>query len=123
MKKILLLVMLVFVAISTTAQTPAPEDYFIITHQPEWAEQATFIPTNPIYTYNYSVDWGDGTVTTGHTGDATHIYYSTNTFTVKITGVFPQYYNNGRWNTFLKTVEQWGTIQWKSMKSSFNNRH
>lgn len=117
MKKVLPLIIFILFALQVNAQQP--EDYFIT----KWnvpAYQKIKIPTNPIYTYNYTVDWGDGTPVTTFTGDAIHDYGpSGGVFTVKISGNFPQFYNNGVWNTFLSSIEQWGNIQWKSMARSF----
>ncbi len=70
--------------------------------------------------YNYSVDWGDGNTTSGHTGNATHSYASAGTYTVKITGTFPRiYFNNTGDRQKLLSVEHWGVIQWTSMESAF----
>lgn len=116
MKKILILFVLAFISIQVSAQ-----DEFISTWQPSWATQTIVIPTKPGLTYNYTVDWGDGTVTTGHTGNANHVYNSTAIRTIKISGVFPSFYNNDVWNDSLKTIEQWGNITWSSMKNAFYN--
>ena len=40
-------------------------------------------------TYDYTIDWGDGTVETNQTGSANHTYTSTAIFNVVITGLFP----------------------------------
>ncbi|TQV86853.1 invasin domain 3-containing protein [Aliikangiella coralliicola] len=70
--------------------------------------------------YNYSVEWGDGTFSTGLTGITTYTYASAGTYTVTITGTFPRIYfnNNG---DFLKilSVEQWGSNPWTSMANAF----
>ncbi len=83
-------------------------------------EQVT-IPTFPSETYNYTVDWGDGTIDAGITGDATHLYSTTVLHTVTITGVFPRiYFNNGNGHEGkLLTVEQWGNNSWTSMENAF----
>ena len=39
------------------------------------------IPTFDGETYNYTVDWGDGTTDTNQTGDATHTYTTAGTYT------------------------------------------
>lgn len=118
MKNTLFYFLLFFGCMQTYAQQP--EDYFITTWHRPWGE--IVIPTNPAYVYDYTVDWGDGTVTTGHTGDASYNYGGVvGVYTVKISGDFPQFYNNGTYNNKLKSVEQWGTIQWKSMARSFKN--
>ncbi len=42
--------------------------------------------------YNYNVNWGDGQVSTGVTGDITHTYAVAGTYTVSISGAFPRIY-------------------------------
>lgn len=77
------------------------------------------IPTNgPGYLYD--VDWGDGTLSTNVMGDATHIYGTAGTYTVKIRGAFPQlFFNNGGDREKLLDVTNWGTIAWSSMEGAF----
>lgn len=41
------------------------------------------------FTYDYVIDWGDGTIQSGRTGDATHTHANTGIHTVRISGVFP----------------------------------
>lgn len=75
------------------------------------------------FTYNYNVDWGDGTSDSELTGDITHTYASAGTYTVSITGSFPGL----KFSTFsfqtdnekLLSVEQWGDIQWQTMEDAF----
>jgi surface protein len=92
------------------------EDYTV-----GFGETAT-IYTNPDYIYDYTVDWGDGTVTQ-HTGDASHVYLFTDVFEgpfVKITGDFPAPYSPGGENDgILTSVLQWGDTQWQSMERAF----
>jgi len=49
--------------------------------------------THGSISYNYSVDWGDGEVTTGHTGNASHTYSASGQYVVTIMGTFPLFYN------------------------------
>ena len=78
------------------------------------------IPTHPNETYNYNVDWGDGTTSTNQSGDATHVYASSGTKTVTITGVFPRIYlNNGSESPKITSIDQWGTGTWTSMENAF----
>ena len=80
------------------------------------------IPTLPTETYNYDVDWGDSSTSTGQTGDATHTYASPGTYTVTITGTFPHiYFNNGGTTDASKilSVEHWGSNHWSSMDAAF----
>ncbi len=81
------------------------------------------IPTNG-GGYNYTIDFGDGTVQNNVTGDASHTYSTSGIYTISISGDFPQisfsntYYNDAQ---KIKSVEQWGDIQWNSMVYSFYN--
>ena len=74
--------------------------------------------------YDYMIDWGDGQVDNGVEGSTTHKYDSAGTYTVEISGAFPQLffdsasaYNNQK----LLSVEQWGDIEWQSMQRAFYN--
>ncbi len=87
------------------------------------ANNEVTIPTNPAYsTYNYNVDWGDGSSDTGVTGNITHTYASPGTYTISISGTFPSiYFNDDRANDKLKIIEilAWGNIQWQTMENAF----
>ena len=80
------------------------------------------IPTNPdpIYTYNYSVDWGDGIVDTNVTGSITHTYAIPGIYIVQISGDFPAIYFNSMGDR-QKIIEilDWGDIQWQTMENAF----
>ena len=58
------------------------------------ADYQITIPTNPAYTYNYSVDWGDGATDSGVTGNITHDYATPGLKTISISGTFPSIYFN-----------------------------
>jgi surface protein len=84
------------------------------------------IPTYPGETYNYTVDWGDGSSDTNVTGEITHSYGASGTYTVSISGVFPRiYFNDTAYQQIvgdeekLVSIEQWGTNPWTSMESAF----
>ncbi|MDT0540920.1 BspA family leucine-rich repeat surface protein [Croceitalea sp. P059] len=79
------------------------------------------IPTFPGETYNYTVDWGDGTTTENVTGDITHTYSSSGTYTVSISGDFTRIYLSSSISNAQKllTIEQWGDIVWSSMEEAF----
>ena len=84
------------------------------------AENQITIPTYPGETYNYTVDWGDGTSDTGVGGDMVHTYDSPGIYEVKITGEFPQIYFAGERDRLkLLEIRQWGNIRWKSMNYAF----
>jgi len=73
------------------------------------------------YDYNYNVDWGDDTIDTGVTKSISHTYGAAGTYTVKITGTFPgiQFHNWESDDKKILSIEQWGSIEWKSMDSAF----
>lgn len=78
------------------------------------------IPTNStLGGYNYTVDWGDGSITQ-ETGNAQHTYMIPDTYTVKITGDFPAIaFNNQGDKEKILSIEQWGNNRWISMLSAF----
>ncbi|PKF62156.1 hypothetical protein CW745_07100 [Psychromonas sp. psych-6C06] len=93
------------------------------------------ITTNSIdnggeFTYDYNVDWGDGTTSENLTGDYTHTYDNTvpgyqtgpGVYTVTIRGVFPQ----TNFDSLIQhdaekliSIEQWGDIKWLSFQGAF----
>ncbi|MBC8754430.1 BspA family leucine-rich repeat surface protein [Kordia sp. YSTF-M3] len=78
------------------------------------------IPRNSLYNYNYNINWGDGTTNLNVTGNITHAYTTSGTYTVTITGDFPQiYFGNTGDPEKLLSVDQWGNQVWKSMRESF----
>ena len=99
-------------------------DAFIITVKTDItnAADASFtIPTFSGETYSYDVDWGDGTIVSNQTGDASHSYFVPGEYTISITGTFPRiYFNFGGDREKLLTIEQWGTNPWASMERSFS---
>lgn len=71
---------------------------------------------------NFTVDWGDGTVQSGLTQNATHSYHIPGTYTVKIYGSFNRFYFESTWSSDAKkllSVEEWGDVKWSSMNSMF----
>ncbi len=93
-----------------------------------------------LYTYDYQIDWWDWSIDDNITWDKIHTYNSPWTYTVKITGKFPQLYFSSdvslaiwgevpwvndpvNWNKYdnekILSVEQWWNNKWKSMKQTF----
>ncbi|CAA6810492.1 MAG: Chitinase (EC [uncultured Sulfurovum sp.] len=75
--------------------------------------------------YDYRVDWGDGTMTTGVTADIVHTYATKGIYTVKIDGKFPHLAfskNRGAASDSKKVIsmEHWGEIEWTSMAGAFD---
>ncbi len=97
---------------------------FITTWKTTQADESITIPTAGVLGYNYTVNWGDGSITDNHTGDANHTYSVANTYTVTITGDFPRidfgnpFLRDGS-NLKIQTIEQWGNNAWQSMSGAF----
>jgi len=66
--------------------------------------------------YNFDVDWGDGsseTITTDT--DVTHVYPSSGTYQIAITGDFPRiFFNDGGDRLKLISIDNFGDIVWGS---------
>ena len=99
-------------------------DLFITEWTTESDNQEITIPTEGSG-YNYLVDWGDGTVESGLTGDASHTYASSGTYEVKILGDFPRIRfrtdDDNDIHEDIRKVIQWGSIEWTSMQDAFYN--
>ncbi|MBW8243513.1 BspA family leucine-rich repeat surface protein [Muricauda oceani] len=97
------------------------------------ADNQITIPTFTGETYNYTVDWGDGTSDSNVSGDITHTYGVPGTYQVSISGTFPRIYFEAQMvsgssgflvnglddNNKLLSIDQWGSIQWSSMQNAF----
>ena len=104
---------------------------FITTWETTTASETITIPTASGLTYNYTVDWGDGTTDSNVTGNASHTYSAKGIHTVTISGDFPYIQlgsldGDGQVTTTpaagqIRTVEQWGDMEWVSMRLAFAN--
>lgn len=107
--------------IESMAEDPAS---FVTTWKTETDGEEITIGINFFYTYNYTVDWGDGTVEelTEADGNPSHVYATAGTYTVAIQGEFP-IIDMSVSNDMDKLIglEQWGNIQWKSFNNAFAN--
>ena len=87
------------------------------------ASQTITIPTTGSG-YDYAVNWGDGSTDTSQTGNATHTYADSGTYSVRISGDFPRiYFNAGNGNdnsNSIIAINQWGSQQWTSMELAFS---
>ena len=93
------------------------------------------IPIKLNYTgdYNYTVNWGDGSISKNVDKSITHTYVKDGNYTVKINGAFPAIYlNNGGHDLYtyyignpdkLIEIKQWGDIKWKSFVKAFAGAH
>ena len=72
---------------------------------------------NSAYTYDYSIDWGDGEYNNNVSNDIIHRYVTPGIYTVAVIGDFPAPY----FGTFgdgekVISIDQWGTYQYQSMQ-------
>jgi len=71
-------------------------------------------------TRQYTVDWGDGNVSTGLTGDVTHTYASAGIYTISVAGLFPRvFYNQTGDRLKVKKILSFGDIVWSAFLNSF----
>ena len=96
---------------------------FITTWQTTTDGETVFVGTDLAnYTYDYSIDWGDGTIEHGQVGNASHPYTKAGIYTVTISGTFPALRAAVGPPTAekLMSIEQWGDITWLSMELAFS---
>ena len=111
-------------AFIATWKVPKPSGFFASLFK----SPSIFIPTAPGVAYDFTIDWGDGTVEeiSGVNPNPEHTYVEPGTYTVAIQGDFPRLFldahqQNGDQDNAkkLQTLEQWGAIQWQSMERAF----
>ncbi len=68
--------------------------------------------------YDYTIDWGDGTIQNNLTSTAEHTYVTKGSYDITITGDYPKINLKGQ--SRLLEVKQWGTNTWISMADAFN---
>jgi surface protein len=97
-------------------------DSFISTWQTSGANETITIPLRSGETYNFVIDWGDGSsgIITSDSSP-THNYISPGTHTIKITGVFPTiYFNNiAADKDKIYSISDLGNVGWTSFNNSF----
>lgn len=107
-------------------------DAFVTYWKTAAAGESVYIPINSGYTYNYTVDWGDGNIDSNQSGASSHTYTDPGTYTVSITGDFPaiafgpQPLMIARQSVVanagvLIAIRQWGSQEWQSMLNGFKN--
>ncbi len=80
------------------------------------------IRVNNDYEYNYTIDWGDGSVESSQTASATHVYATAGNHQIAITGDYPVISFGGAWNnknTQLISIDSWGNTAWQSFNRAF----
>jgi surface protein len=84
--------------------------------------QELIIGTNPDFSYDYTIDWGDGTIEQRTDQNPSHVYENADTYTVAINGQFPAIMMSEAdelSREALVDVVQWGNQQWQSMEYAF----
>ncbi|WP_136468199.1 BspA family leucine-rich repeat surface protein [Flagellimonas onchidii] len=96
---------------------------FVTTWETTMDNEQITIGMNPNYTYDFTVDWGDGNIEQisgfGEIG-VSHFYETSGVHTVAIYGDFPavlMFLSSTKEK--LLSLEQWGSIEWQSMNSAF----
>jgi len=94
---------------------------FVTVWETNSTDSSITIPTHSsAYTYNYIVDWGDGTVENNVSGDSSHTYSVDGNHTIKIYEQFPAiYFNYREGRNQILMINSWGDIIWKDMMLSF----
>jgi hypothetical protein len=92
----------------------ASEDGFVTTWLIEEGDKTITLPLRTGFTYDMTVDWGDGStseITAWDDADITHNYATAGTKTVSITGTCEAwYFNNSGDKLKFRTVENWGDV-------------
>ncbi|WP_185154299.1 BspA family leucine-rich repeat surface protein [Fulvivirga sp. M361] len=95
---------------------------FITKWQIEEDDKTITVGINDNHTYNFNINWGDGTAERGLTVAPSHTYSEEGTYLVTITGDFPAIWSDGDvQNQSLLEVVQWGKQEWKTMASAFES--
>ncbi|MCR9133312.1 MAG: BspA family leucine-rich repeat surface protein, partial [bacterium] len=89
------------------------------------ANEVVTIPTSggtEITDFDFTIDWGDGTIQTvsGDDPDPSHTYANAGTYTVHIVGTFPYMAPTDRGQLDqLVSLDSWGEIAWENMRGMF----
>jgi surface protein len=109
---------------------------FVTTWQTDADGETIYIGLNPDYNYDFTINWGDGTIEEINLDNPTHIshvYETAEQHTVAIIGDFPAIQISGfegdLYNIIdpqpkdgfgLIGIKQWGDIQWQTMDQAFS---
>ena len=95
--------------------------FTVDTRKPGSSDTRFVIPTRG-NGYNYTIDCNnDGTVeATAQTGSYTCSYATPGVYTIRIGGVFPEFYlNNSGDKLKMISIDQWGKNKWRSLSAAF----
>ena len=121
MKQIYLGIVLMLTCLTHAQQQPFITTW-VVGPPVSWNYEIT-IPTDPDLEYNYSLQLNDNTIIHNITGNHTITFGTAGPHTIKIWGQFPaiQMAQNATENSEVKlrSIEQWGDIQWETMRMAF----
>ena len=113
-------------AFFTQSQRYRPLILEIDTTKPGSASNTFILPLRSGYSYNFIVEWGDGSIERVVTdGNITHVYPTSGVYLVKIHGAGPGrqfpaiYFNNGGDRRKLLSVKSFGDIKWVDLQGAF----
>ncbi len=69
------------------------------------------------FAYDFTIDWGDGSIENNITTNKTHTYASAGVYTVSVSGTFSAFLTGDAEK--LQTIEQWGDNVWETMVDAF----
>lgn len=102
----------------TTGNDPSA---FVFTWKTDMDKQTLHIGANTDYSYDFNIDWGDGTIEEiiAIAPEAfEHTYEMAGTYTVSIAGEFPSFSFDEDYS-FVMSIEQWGNVVWKDLSFAF----
>lgn len=106
-----------------TLELVVESENFITTWNTEENNESISIFINDEFSdYDFLIDWGDGIIENNMGEDAIHTYDEPGSYTVRISGDFHGFNIGDAENALkLKTIQNWGSIKWKSLKNAFKH--
>lgn len=102
---------------------PFPSDAFVTVWETTTASETITLPLTASGSYNFWVDWGDGTsdtISAWNAPEKTHTYAAPGIYTVVITGLINEFrFNNSADAPKILNVLQWGGHTWQAMNGAF----
>ncbi|WP_181899492.1 BspA family leucine-rich repeat surface protein [Flagellimonas nanhaiensis] len=116
---------IITIKVSNVVDAPLAKEVtsFVLTFETTEANEIVIIGTDGGLVYDYTIDWGDGTVETITTGvSPSHEFTSPGTHTIAINGKFPRIIMSQSPSAAkLMSIEQWGAIEWESFALAFQS--
>ena len=100
---------------------------FVFTATTTTAAEVMTIPCQNVGVFNATIDWGDGsaasTITAYNDADLSHTYATAGTYTITVSGAFPNvyFYGDAIMAAKVATVENLGSVGWETLFRSFYN--